>query len=347
MSAALYPDPSSPAAEADGLPAPRAYTVQDLGVYLDGSPFVPAALNNSGHVAVHSLAGEARQGEPAWQHGLCFTGYLRLPAGHAYEEPPVTCISPNGFAAGTTAGASGVHFAWCTPRGVFGTEIWPGCSSTVRGINSHGHVVGRVLMAAEGYLISRAFMIGESQTPLLLTPPGGGTTDATAINDAGTVLVNATPLGSDATGTRAWCAQNGRFSPLPSLARNLACAALALTPESRAAGWALTADGERHACLWENGTVVDVGFSQAHASEALALNDQLTVVGRVTDRPGQSRAYRWTPEDGAIALDHLLVTPAGWQLTAAVAINAHGQIAAHGLFHGRPRGVLLHPVARL
>lgn len=324
-------------------PAPRAYTIQDLGLHLDGGPLLPAALNDHGHLAAVTIAPTGTPGTGAVHHGLCLTGYLRTPANQAINRDPVTSIARNGFAAGTAGESEGTFQAWCTPRGAFGAALWPEYNSLARGINARGHTVGEVHMQAEGHTFSRAFFLGDTCEPRLLTPPRGGTTSATAINDAGDLVLNSIPFGATAAESRAWCLQAGRFTALPGLDGS-GWAAHALTPYSRAAGWALTAAGEKHACLWDENGITDLGTLPVHSSEALALNDQRTVVGRLADPQGNRRAFRWTPEEGLVLLDHTVVTPLGWQLLEAVAVNAHGQIAVRGLLHGQPRGALLHPV---
>lgn len=327
-------EPSTPA-------APRAYTIQDLGHHLDGSALLPVALDDHGHLAAVTVATRDLSG-PRHQ-GLCLHGYLRTPSQQAIGLDPITCVARNGFTGGAAGETADLYHAWCTPRGVFGATFWPDYPSITHGINARGHTVGEVRMQAEGHTFSRAFFLGDTAEPRLLTPPRGGTTVATAINDAGDILLNSIPFGATAADSRAWCLQAGRYSALPGLDGS-GWAANALTPYTRAAGWALTAGGEKHACLWDENGITDLGSLPVHSSEALALNDHRTVVGRVADPQGNRRAFRWTPDDGLALLDHLLVTPQGWQLLEAVAVNSLGQIAVRGRLHGQPRGALLHPV---
>jgi len=169
---------------------PRAYTIQDLGLHLDGSPLLPAALNDHGHLAAITVA----PGAGSVHQGLCLTGYLRTPAHQAVGIDPVRSIARNGFAAGTAGENARSFRAWCTPRGVFGGALWPEFNSIARGINTRGHTVGEVHMQAEGQTFSRAFFLGDTSEPRLLTPPRGGTTAAVAINDTGDVLLNEYPF---------------------------------------------------------------------------------------------------------------------------------------------------------
>ena len=81
--------------------APRAYTIQDLGLHLDGGPLRPAALNDHGHLAAVTIAPTDTRGTGAVHQGLSLTGYLRTPANQAIDRDPVTSIARNGFAAGT------------------------------------------------------------------------------------------------------------------------------------------------------------------------------------------------------------------------------------------------------
>lgn len=332
----LHPFPSA------AVPAaPSLYVLHDLGTYTDGSPFLPVALSDGGDIAV-SAAGAQPAGIV---RGFLLTARGTVePAGIAFGHPPVTCLASNGLVAGTSGTAPRALLAWSSDLGIFGEDFWPGSVSVARGINAAGHVVGNVLFDAGDFSLSRAFVLTGRGQARLVTPPEGGTTFAVGINDAGTVVFNAAPLGAPPGRTRAWCLHHGDYEPVPGLGGDRAWAT-AVTPAGRIAGHSVTADGATRAFLHEHGATLDLGTLGGGMSLALAANDRCTVVGCVRDPGRGSRAFRWTPETGCTALDELVVAPAGWSLEEAVGIGRDGTIVGRALRHGEPRGFVLRPAA--
>ena len=251
-------------------------------------------------------------------------------------------VSPDGRAAGTRGAEVRALRAWASHLGTFGERLWPGAISFARGINTRGQIVGNVLFDAGEFMLSRGFLLAASGQNTFLMPPHGGTTVAKAINDAGDVALNATPLGAGLDDTRAWCLRENCYCAIPCLGGRRS-SANALTPAGRIAGWSLTTTGVRHAFLWEDGHTTDLAAGDSQNSEALAANDARTVVGRTIAPDGTPRAFRWTPGTGLQPLDGLVDLPRGWRLREAVAINRHGLIAGVGLRRGQLRGFLLTP----
>ena len=103
------------------------------------------------------------------------------------------------------------------------------------------------------------------------------------------------------------------------------------------------ATGVTQAFLWDDGLTTELTNQRGCTSEAVAANDQRTVVGRLVMANGPRRAFRWTPEDRLTLLDDLIADRNGWSLHEAVAVNARGDIAAIGSRGGQSRGFLLKP----
>lgn len=330
-----FPAPASPPT----LPStPHRYTVIDLGTHLDGTPLLPHALNDAGDVIASAAAAQ-----PAGiVRGFHLNGTLRIPAGIAFGHAPALALSNTGLLAGATGTAPKALRAWASHVGIFGDQLWPESVSTARGINAAGQVVGNVLFDAGDVALSRAFVFSPPTHARLLTPPQGGTTFATAINDAGDVVFNAAPLGAAPGETRAWCLHEQHYIAITSLGGGRAWAT-AITPGGRVVGHSLTESGETHAFLWEDGVTLDLGSLGSAMSQALAANDQRIVVGRVVDAHAGTRAFRWSPDAGLVLLDELVERRGEWTLQEALAINRDGTIAGKGTLHGRPRGFLLRP----
>lgn len=91
-----------------------------------------------------------------------------------------------------------------------------------------------------------------------------------------------------------------------------------------AVGRADVSNGERHAVIFKDGQVIDLGTLGGGNSQALAINNHDVVVG---DSGGAAFVYK---NGRMVNLNHALDpdTGAGWRLVSAVNINDRGQIAA-------------------
>lgn len=333
----LLPAPLAPRRSPSRRRAGYAFT--DLGTCAEGSPLLPSALNDAGAMG-GAAAGRTLEGAV---RGFIVRGAQREPIGTAFGQPPVAALSASGLAAGAQGAALRELRAWASHRGVFGERWWPGAISGARGVNDAGTVVGNVLFDAGEFMLSRGFVLPADGPPRFLTPPMGGTSTAVGINNAGTVILNSSPLGAAPEATRAWCLQDGCYINLTNLGGRRVWAA-AITARGRVVGHALRADGATHAFIWEEGESRDLGTWRDAQAEALAANDELTVVGRLTLRSGKRQAFRWTPARGLHLLAGVVDLPFGWTLHEAIAVNARGEVAGIGSRRGQRRGFLLRPL---
>lgn len=321
-------------------PTARAYALVDLGLHFDGAPLLPVALNDAGDLAV-CAQGSGVNGAIC---GFFLSGTLCIPSGSAIGHHPVTSLSSNGLTAGVTGLGPDRLRACASHLDGFGEKLWPGSVSVARGINARRQIVGYVILDAGAFALRRGFVLSATGPARFLTPPFGGTTLPTGINDAGDVVFNATPLGAPSNETHAWCLRDGCYVPVGDLSTR--SRANAITPGGLVVGHTLDASGLTRAFLWEDGLVTNLAPPGGCASEATAANDRRTVVGRLVTGDGPRRAFRWTPGDRLTPLDDLVADRDGWSLHEAVAINAHGTIAAIGSRAGQTRGFLLKPVSQ-
>jgi probable HAF family extracellular repeat protein len=110
----------------------------------------------------------------------------------------------------------------------------------------------------------------------------------------------------------------------------------------------------RHAFLWEDGLMQDLGVPNTNRVWdwilPYDLNDRAQVVGAMTVSPGYSSHYAWLWGSGTMLdLNEFLPFGSGWvRLTTAFAINNAGQIVGVGYTNGMSayqyRGFLLTPI---
>lgn len=96
--------------------------------------------------------------------------------------------------------------------------------------------------------------------------------------------------------------------------------ATAISDRGQVVGWSTDASGARHAFLWEDGVVADLGHLGGGLSEATDINAVGQVVGWSTNASGKSRAFLW--QDGVMSdLGDL-----GGEESRALDVNAAGKV---------------------
>jgi probable HAF family extracellular repeat protein len=200
-------------------------------------------------------------------------------------------------------------------------------SSTATAVNNYGQVVGWSYSDTGGY---QAFLL--NPTVDVDGNPIAWFADAGAgVNALMTALGTLPAADGETFGTNSW-------------ARDINDAGLIV-------GEADTGDYQRHAFLWKDGAMVDLGTLGGSASSACALNENGQVVGWAYNSEGARRAFVITPADAdqngepdtwyldedadglndlMLDLNRVMVSGFKMQLTEARDININGQIVGWG-----------------
>lgn len=134
---------------------------------------------------------------------------------------------------------------------------------------------------------------------------------------------------------------------LPKLSEGsrLAATATAVSRNGVIAGWCETNSPEdafnvaRHAVIWRNGAINDLGQLGGNDSEAVAVNNFGMVAGSALERSGQpTRAFRWSESRGLEGLPALAEGAA----TAAFDLNDAGSIVGFAESIDSERGAVRH-----
>ncbi len=341
MSATITSNPPFPAVETVAAVYPGTYHLTDLGESPEGLPLLPVALNDAGQVALYGHPPE-RQTKLGQVRGFLREGITLHEHLATFGGVPLAGLSANGLICGQERAGPGPLRAWAKHLGNIGATHWPEVESGAMAVNTRGDTAGYVAFEADGRVRRRVFLVNARNEARFLPAPNGSSAIPSAINEAGAVLINSA-TGFYEFNSQALIWRNGVCTPIAGLDGGGIWGA-ALTPEGRVAGRLFTTLGGIRAFLHENGCTYDLNRGRGFQSEALALNDQRVVVGRLLGLDGQRQAFRWTPADGMRLLSELVPRVSGWALQKAVAINASGQIAGTGQFNQAPRGFLLTPV---
>ncbi len=207
-----------------------------------------------------------------------------------------------------------------------------GTSSQARGINNHGQIVG----CADGWSGAHAFLHTHGRMHDLGTLPGGSSSLASAINDAGVVVGFSRTRGD--TAVHAFRCTPGRLRTAAAM-RDLGTLggtfsyARAINLRGQIVGDSdLCCDSaESRAFLWtEKDAMQDLGVLEGGISSvAYGINDDGHVVGACDI--GDNVLHAFLYRDGRMHdLNDALPARSGWVLTCADDINSAGQITGEG-----------------
>ena len=216
-----------------------------------------------------------------------------------------------------------------------------------QGINSANLMVGYSLTDTGEYH-GFSMTLGTTSMTDLGVLSGGWNSAAWDVNDDGVVVGYSTSSTVVQTATR-WDGgvptELGAFPGSPAGTESYAFSINDL-PVPQIVGWSygLSAGGQQHACIWQNGTMADLGtLTGGTMSEAFDVNDHGDVVGWARGADFFVYAVLWI--DGQILdLNTVDGVPSGWVLAEARGINNAGQIVGRGVFGGSDRAFMLTPV---
>lgn len=210
-----------------------------------------------------------------------------------------------------------------------------GGTSYVNGINNAGQVVG--------WDIQQPFVWKDGVTTFLSVLSGnsnGSGSRALGINNKGQIV------GYSKSHAVLW-QPNGSIKDLGFLPGGSYSEAWSLNQSGQVVGWAEHRSRIKHAVLWENGVIKNLGTLNGKATQATDINRRGTVVGysSVTNQYSNivpEHAFLW--RNGIMwNLNKLIPASSGWELNTARAINNRGQIVGEGKFNGQQRAYLLTP----
>jgi probable HAF family extracellular repeat protein len=202
-----------------------------------------------------------------------------------------------------------------------------------RGRNTSGLIVGY----AASHCTAAAWTLANGVLTTLPPLPGGTQAAAYAVNDGGRVVGNSEAGGTTLVHAASW--QNGIATDLGVLPNGQWAVATAVNSSGVAVGGSTLnggtfLTGDRHAVVFQNGTVTDLTPSLPAGLDAVArgINDLGQIVGY-----SNNHAFIWVGGVGS-DLNTLIPANSGVRLAVAVAINGSGVIAANGVLVSDPPG---------
>lgn len=298
-------------------------TTQDLGMLGNeppGSAVFPLDMNERGQIVGYNSYGFNHVRGFLWDCGVMQDlGDLQ---GNRNDLPSViaNAISQSGQVVGESdASPSGRHaFLWedgaMTDLGTLG-----GFRSAAFGVNNRGQVVGWSLTSSRaqhaflwdaGAMQDLGTIGGDASIALLINEPGQvagtGTTAAGEthaffwsggiIQDIGAFTPVA--IGNDGSvagndGGQAFVWARGELTPLGSLGGDWTVVS-GMNNRGQVVGTSMTAAGEAHAFVWDDGVMSDLGaLADAAASSAVAISNNGAITGLMRGTSGETRALLW------------------------------------------------------
>jgi uncharacterized protein (TIGR03437 family) len=239
------------------------------------------------------------------------------------------------------------------------------------GLTNSGQSAATVITAGgENFFIaSQAFQITTAGTATSLSPSSGSEAVAFGISPSGAWVSggSGSAVGKQLGSQTPTLWNNGTAQALPLVPNFTYASMTGVNDSGMAAGTAFTfnfseplsSTGTAHAVLYNNGAMTDLGtLSNDTTSAALGINNSGTVVGYSSGQVPDITLFFAPLLEIASASSHAIVymngtmydlnsqltNGAGWQLTAATAINNAGQIVGTGLIQQQQHAFLLTPV---
>ncbi|MGN6368386.1 MAG: hypothetical protein ACTHN5_09015 [Phycisphaerae bacterium] len=262
-------------------------------------------------------------------------------------------INNNGDITGnsTTADPAFTQHAFLYSHGTMTDLGSLGGDACGQAINNNTQIAGYSFLPDRTTL--HAFLYANGAMTDLGTLPGYASSAAFALNNAGNVVGDLGNANGDPG--HAFLYANNAISDLGTLG-GPASAASAINDNNQITGWA-DAPGTltyttglpitfptRHAFLYANNTMLDLGTLGGGKSVGNAINTAGDIVGASEFLPNNfsTHAFLYT-HNTLLDLNSLIDPASGWTLSAATAINDHGQIIGTGTLNGQDAPFLLTP----
>ncbi|MFO0718711.1 MAG: hypothetical protein U0522_01630 [Candidatus Paceibacterota bacterium] len=325
------------------------YRVTDLGVLPEHQSSRAFSVNNRSVVVGESTQGFLTQHAFVWKIGSSMRDYMDFGVG----QTVALGVSDCGYVTGTHSGVDGVSHGWIWRGGqtrgqgekLFDLGTLGGNFCAPYAVNDNGVVVG---VSHNADYKNHAFLWRDGVMNDLF--PQYDFSVATDINEAG----QSCGFFQDVSGasvaflrsTDGQTLELGTLGGDHSVALGL-CDLVSGENHPRVVGSSYLSTGHRHAFLFENGEMCDLGTLENDrdgndtTSEAFEINNHGVVIGESVSLGAPARAFVWSRAEGMRDLQSLILCPTGaptsrtpptFHLERVSDINDSGQIVGWGYF---------------
>ena len=313
------------------------YAVQQVGA--DSSVSVKG-VNDSGQIVGSYVVGGATRAF-LYQNGT-FTNLGTFGGSRSGAE----AISQNSKIVGQANDANNNIHAFVSENGGPLTDLGTlgGTVGWAHAVNNQGQLAG--YSWESGSTQRRAMLYSDGAMSNLGIFPGGNSSTAYGINEAGQVVGEGNAAVNGGTWIRAFLYANGAMTDIGTLGGNVA-GARDINNRGEIVGYAQPAGGAAHAFRFRNGIMTDLGVLSGHlASQANAINDAGEAIGfsRASDQSQRAIIHRAARLQD---LNDLIPSGTGWLLTNALGISESGLIVGTGRLNNVFGSFLLTPLYSL
>ncbi len=361
------------------------YAITDLGT-LGGTCIYPANINNSGQIV-----GSACTTDDAFIHAFLFGNGTMIDVGTlggSYSEAKF--INDSGQVCGQSTITDDLNdIAFMYSNGVMRGISYADSPVHANNLNNSGQIVGYLYTSDDGY--SQHAFLYNGENVIVLNLPASTDSEAIGINESGQIIGNANSTTSPCGRAFLYSSGNVTYiEPFGEPGYPHTCAytrvidinnsgqviGLSTINNSYETHGFLYSNGvmtdlgafeprkinnaaqiigqcdHQHACLYRDGTLIDLGELCGGYSEASYINNSGQIIGssgNCEDTGGAGGEDMLAPHpflsDGAsmIDLNDLIPSDSGWELINASSINDLGQIVGTGTINGQEHAFLMSP----
>ncbi len=213
------------------------------------------------------------------------------------------------------------------------------------GINDSNKVVGQSVTASVTLSRAVVWQNGTAEDLSSLLPSGAASSSATAINNAGQIVVNTFDMLTHTNG-QSYLLNDTQLVAIDPPGASANVFGTAINDQAQVAGVTWSNSESTQAFLWSKGKMIIAAplFSDGTSdNQPVAINSSGIIIGNTITSYGISAPFVWDGISELQNLNDLIPSGSGWNLQSVDAINDQGDIVGIGVYEGIESEFILTP----